>query len=97
MRYHTAFLRAHFKLFSTEYLSNYNSKCLLDYTFRFFYTISEGLNGAFIKPGIHLVDEARDVFLDYLAETSGWEDRVIQIGRKHHKFEVQPHTILNNK
>lgn len=68
-----------------------------DYTFRFFYTISEGLNGAFIKPGIHLVDEARDVFLDYLAETSGWEDRVIQIGRKHQKFEVQPHTILNNK
>lgn len=57
--------------------------------FRFFYSISGELNGAFIKPGIHVIEEARDVFLDYLTPTDGWIERVIQLGRRIQKFEVR--------
>ena len=64
---------------------------LIRFFVRFLYTISGELGGAYIKPGIHNIEMAEDIYLDYLVKTDGWVEREIQIGRRLEEFEV--HTI----
>lgn len=56
---------------------------------RFLYQLDGELDGAKVKAGLHIVELAEDVFLDYLPPAKDWTPREIQIGRRIEEFEVR--------
>ena len=65
----------------------------VDCKLMFWYYISGDLGAAYLKPVIHLVEEATDVVLEHFGENNKWDEVQIQIGRRKGKFEV-PYFLL---
>ena len=55
------------------------------------------LGDARVRPTVHVVEEARDIPLDYYSTTDKWEEVEIQLGRRSGKFEVRLFSASNMK
>lgn len=71
------------RIHSSEY-QNSRSTCRI----LFWYYIAGDMGSAYIKPLVHIVEEATDIVLDYLVENNGWNETSVEIGRRKGRFEV---------
>ena len=54
----------------------------------FWYYVAGDIGSAHIKPVVHLIEEAKDIVLEYLGENDGWNETSVEIGRRKGRFEV---------
>jgi hypothetical protein len=55
--------------------------------FRFFYQITGDFDH-YVRPGVHLVEGGRNLYLDHLTTNNQWQEKKLQIGRRLEHFEV---------
>ena len=54
----------------------------------FWYYIAGDIGPAYLKPLVHIVEEAKDIVLDHLGVNNEWTSMEVQLGRRRGKFEV---------
>ena len=53
----------------------------------FWYQIQGEFEG-YVRPGLHLVEGGRNLYLDHLTTNDAWKERRVQLGRRLEHFEV---------